>query len=71
VPEALLGAIASALRFNDPADAEAVELGQILASTEPAEATERITGLTPDHPLFTAVCGLVEERKAEGVKAPA
>lgn len=69
VPEALLGAIASALRFNDPADAEAVELGQILASTEPAEATERITGLTPDHPLFTAVCGLVEERKAEGVKA--
>lgn len=71
VPEALLGAIASALRFNDPADAEAVELGQILASAEPAEATERITGLTPDHPLFTAVCGLVEERKAEGVKAPA
>lgn len=71
VPEALLGAIASALRFNDPADAEAVELGQILASAEPAEATERITGLTPEHPLFTAVCGLVEERKAEGVKAPA
>jgi mannitol-1-phosphate 5-dehydrogenase len=70
VPEALLGAIASALRFNDPADTEAVELGQILASTEPAEATERITGLTPDHPLFAAVCGLVEERKAEGVTAP-
>ncbi|GAA1258167.1 mannitol-1-phosphate 5-dehydrogenase [Arthrobacter pascens] len=69
VPEALLGAIASALRFNDPADAEAVELGQILASSEPAEATERITGLTSEHPLFAAVCGLVEERKAEGVTA--
>ncbi|WP_457973216.1 mannitol-1-phosphate 5-dehydrogenase [Arthrobacter sp. D1-17] len=69
VPEALLGAIASALRFNDPADTEAVELGQILTSTEPAEATERITGLTPDHPLFAPVCGLVEERKAEGVTA--
>ncbi|MFJ5699741.1 mannitol-1-phosphate 5-dehydrogenase [Arthrobacter sp. NPDC093139] len=69
VPEALLGAIAAALRFNDPADAEAVELGQILASSEPADATERITGLTSDHPLFAAVCGLVEERKAEGVNA--
>jgi mannitol-1-phosphate 5-dehydrogenase len=71
VPEALLGAIAAALRFNDPADTEAVELGQILASTEPADATEQITGLTADHPLFAAVCGLVEERKAEGVTAPA
>jgi mannitol-1-phosphate 5-dehydrogenase len=71
VPEALLGAIAAALRFNDPADAEAVELGQILSASDPAEATERITGLTADHPLFAAVCGLVEERKAEGVTAPA
>ena len=71
VPEALLGAIAAALRFNDPADAEAVELGQILSSSEPAAATERITGLAPDHPLFAAVCGLVEERKAEDVTAPA
>lgn len=69
VPEALLGAIAAALRFNDPADVEAVELGQILASSEPADATERITGLTSDHPLFAAVCGLVEERKAEGITA--
>ncbi|UKA54266.1 mannitol-1-phosphate 5-dehydrogenase [Arthrobacter sp. FW305-BF8] len=71
VPEALLGAIAAALRFNDPADTEAVELGQILASSEPAAATERITGLAQDHPLFAAVCGLVEERKAEDVAAPA
>lgn len=71
VPEALLGAIAAALRFNDPADTEAVELGQILATSEPAAATERITGLGQDHPLFAAVCGLVEERKAEDVAAPA
>ena len=69
VPEALLGAISSALRFNDPADAEAVELGQILAGIPAEEATERITGLTADHPLFPAVCGLVEERKAEGITA--
>ena len=39
VPEALLGAIAAALRFNDPADAEAVELGKILASSGADEAT--------------------------------
>jgi mannitol-1-phosphate 5-dehydrogenase len=71
VPEALLGAIAAALRFTDPADAEATELAQILASSSPAEATGRITGLAPDHPLFSAVSTLVEERQAEGAKAPA
>ncbi|ABK05378.1 D-mannitol 1-phosphate 5-dehydrogenase [Arthrobacter sp. FB24] len=68
VPEALLGAIAAALRFNDPADAEAAELAQIVASSTAAEATEKVTGLTPGHPLFAAVEALVEEVKAE-VKA--
>ncbi|MDN4643187.1 mannitol-1-phosphate 5-dehydrogenase [Arthrobacter sp. PsM3] len=63
VPEALLGAIAAALRFNDPADAEAVELGQILASSTAEEATAKITGLAPDHPLFPAVSALVEDAK--------
>lgn len=63
VPEALLGAIAAALRFNDPADAEAVELGQILASSTAEEATAKITGLTPDHPLFPAVAALVDEAR--------
>ena len=71
VPEALLGAIAAALRFNDPADAEATELAEILASSSPADATARITGLSPEHPLFEAVSTLVEERQAEGAKAPA
>jgi mannitol-1-phosphate 5-dehydrogenase len=65
VPEALLGAIAAALRFNDPADAEATELAQIVASSTAAEATEKVTGLTPGHPLFAAVEALVEEVKAE------
>ncbi len=71
VPEALLGAIAAALRFTDPADAEATELAGILASSSPADATARITGLEPDHPLFNAVATLVEERQAEAAKAPA
>ena len=71
VPEALLGAMAAALRFNDPADAEATELAGILASAGPAEATARITGLEPEHPLFNAVSALVEERQAEMANAPA
>ncbi|OAE00054.1 mannitol-1-phosphate 5-dehydrogenase [Arthrobacter sp. OY3WO11] len=71
VPEALLGAIAAALRFTDPADAEATELAGVLASSSPADATARITGLEPDHPLFNAVATLVEERQAEAAKAPA
>ncbi|MGF9650097.1 mannitol-1-phosphate 5-dehydrogenase [Pseudarthrobacter oxydans] len=71
VPEALLGAIAAALRFNDPADTEATELAGILASANPAEATARITGLEPGHPLFNAVSTLVEERQAELAQTPA
>jgi mannitol-1-phosphate 5-dehydrogenase len=64
VPEALLGAIAAALRFNDPADTEAVELAKILAASTPEDATEKITGLERSHPLFPAVSALVEEAKA-------
>jgi mannitol-1-phosphate 5-dehydrogenase len=71
VPEALLGAISSALRFNDPADTEATELAGILASASPADATARITGLEPGHPLFNAVSTLVEERQAELAQTPA
>jgi mannitol-1-phosphate 5-dehydrogenase len=70
VPEALLGAIAAALRFNDPADAEAVELAQILATSTPEEATEKVTGLTAGHPLFPAVAALVEEAKTERAATP-
>ena len=71
VPEALLGAIAAALRFNDPADTEATELAGILAAAGPADATARITGLEPAHPLFNAVSTLVEERQAELAQTPA
>ncbi|MEO5780655.1 MULTISPECIES: mannitol-1-phosphate 5-dehydrogenase [Arthrobacter] len=65
VPEALLGAMAAALRFNDPADAEAVELGKILAESSAEEATAKITGLAAEHPLFPAVRSLVQERQTE------
>lgn len=71
VPEAILGAIAAALRFNDPADAEATELAGILASDSPTDATAKITGLEPEHPLFNAVATLVEERQAEVARTSA
>lgn len=71
VPEALLGAIGAALQFRDPADAESLELAEIIASSTPEAATERITGLGPDHPLFPGVAALVEEAKAGEVPAPA
>ncbi|MFP5312645.1 MAG: mannitol-1-phosphate 5-dehydrogenase [Actinomycetes bacterium] len=71
VPEALLGAIAAALRFNDPADAEATELASILGAASATDATARITGLEPNHPLFNAVATLVEERQAELAASPA
>lgn len=63
-PSALLKAIASALRFDDPADAEAVELQKLLRSSGAAEATQQITGLSSDHPLFPDVLKLVEERQS-------
>jgi mannitol-1-phosphate 5-dehydrogenase len=71
VPEALLGAIGAALQFRDPADPESLELAEIIASSTPEAATERITGLRPDHPLFPGVAALVEEAKAGEVPAPA
>ena len=65
VPEALLGAIAAALRFNDPADAEAVELGEDPAPRpRRTRPRRRSPAWQPDHPLFAAVSSLVEEAKA-------
>lgn len=63
-PKALLKAISAALRFDDPADAEAMELQQLLKSSGAAEVTERVTGLSPEHPLFADVRKLVEERQS-------
>lgn len=64
-PVALLEAMAAALRFDDGADDEAVELARMLDEMSPAEAVERITELPPTHPLFAQVRKLIEERKAE------
>jgi mannitol-1-phosphate 5-dehydrogenase len=64
-PVALLDAMSAALRFDDGADDEAVELARMLSEMDAAEAVERITELPPSHPLFPQVLKLIEDRKAE------
>ncbi|MFJ5957808.1 mannitol-1-phosphate 5-dehydrogenase [Paenarthrobacter sp. NPDC092416] len=64
-PVALLEAMSAALRFDDGADDEAVELANMLSEMDAAAAVERITDLPPTHPLFPALQKLVEDRKAE------
>ncbi|MET3904640.1 mannitol-1-phosphate 5-dehydrogenase [Paenarthrobacter sp. 4246] len=64
-PVALLEAMSAALRFDDGNDDEAVELANLLSELDAAAAVERITELTPSHPLFPALQKLVEDRQAE------
>jgi len=64
-PVALLEAMSAALRFDDGADDEAVELANMLSELDAAAVVERVTELTPVHPLFPALQKLVEERQAE------
>ena len=62
-PSALLQAMAAALAFDDPGDAEAAELAQIVRDNSPEDAAAKITGLAADHPLFPAVRDLIGARK--------
>ncbi|ALO65517.1 mannitol-1-phosphate 5-dehydrogenase [Arthrobacter alpinus] len=64
-PVALLAAIGAALHFDDAADAEAVELAEIIATNTAEDATARITGLAAEHPLFSAVSALIAAKKSE------
>lgn len=65
-PTALLEAVGAALRFNVPEDPESVQLQEILASQEPADAVRSITGLSPDHPLFPGLVSQVEAATVKG-----
>jgi mannitol-1-phosphate 5-dehydrogenase len=62
---ALVGAMAAALAFSDPADEQSVELQRRLRE-EPAEQfTASVTGLAQDHPLFPQIVEIVAARQAE------
>ena len=62
--DALVGAVGAALSFDDPADAQSVELQKLLRSTEAAELTGILTGLDAEHPLFSAVRSQIAARQA-------
>jgi mannitol-1-phosphate 5-dehydrogenase len=61
-PEHLLATVEAALSFDVPEDPESVELQELLKSSTAAEATERITGLKPDEPLYPDVLAVLERK---------
>ena len=62
--ESLVAAMGAALAFEDPEDAQAVELQQLLHTTDAAELTGIVTGLAEEHPLFAPVRAQVAARQA-------
>ncbi|MGZ5393152.1 MAG: mannitol-1-phosphate 5-dehydrogenase [Mycobacterium sp.] len=62
---ALVDAMSAGLRFDAADDPEAVELQQLLGTLAAAEVVEKVTGLTPDHPLYADVLTVVEARQAD------
>ena len=61
-PEHLLATVEAATRFDVPDDPESVELQELLRTLTAAEATERITGLTPADPLYDDVVAVLARR---------
>ncbi|MFK4728655.1 mannitol-1-phosphate 5-dehydrogenase [Agromyces mediolanus] len=62
--EGLLAAIAAALRFDVPEDAESVELGALLDDLDPVSFVVRVTGIEPGHPLHDPLVERVEAAAA-------
>jgi mannitol-1-phosphate 5-dehydrogenase len=65
-PQHLLATVDAALSFDVPEDPESVELQHLLTTLPAAEATERITGLTPADPLYADVQAVVARRVGAG-----
>lgn len=62
--DALVAAIGAALAFDDPEDAQSVDLQRMLRELDAATLTAEVTGLEPQHPLFDRVAAVVAERQA-------
>lgn len=62
---ALVAAIAATLAFDDPDDEQSVELQRMLRGEDADTLTATVTGLEPEHPLFTAVREVFAERQEE------
>jgi mannitol-1-phosphate 5-dehydrogenase len=63
--DGLVAAMAAALTFADAEDQQAVELQERLRSEDAAAFTASVTGLEPEHPLFSRVEEIVRARQAE------
>lgn len=63
--DGLVGAIAAALRFEDAADPQAVELHERIRTEDAAAFTASVTGLDASHPLFAHVQEAVAQRQTE------
>jgi mannitol-1-phosphate 5-dehydrogenase len=65
--DALVRAMAAALRFDVPEDAQSVELRELLASASPEEFVRTVTGVPEGSPLFGALFRVVSE--AQGAES--
>lgn len=63
--DGLVAAMGAALAFDDPEDAQSVDLQRMLREQSAAEFTGAVTGLDPQHPLFARIQQIVEARQAE------
>ena len=63
--DALVAAMGAALTFDDPEDAQSVDLQRMLRDQDAASVTSSVTGLEPGHPLFARVEAIVAARQAE------
>ncbi|MGM7668174.1 mannitol-1-phosphate 5-dehydrogenase [Microbacterium sp. A93] len=62
---ALVEAVAAAVAFDDPSDEQSVEMQRMLRSEDADVLTSTVTGLEPEHPLFTAVHEVFAKRQQE------
>ncbi|MFS0867845.1 mannitol-1-phosphate 5-dehydrogenase [Microbacterium sp. 179-B 1A2 NHS] len=63
--DGLVAAVSAALRFEDDADPQAVELQERLRSEDASAITASVTGLPEGHPLFGRVLDAVRTRQSE------
>ncbi|MFS0733707.1 mannitol-1-phosphate 5-dehydrogenase [Microbacterium sp. 1P10UB] len=62
---ALVSAMGAALAFDDDEDAQSVDLQRQIREQDAATFTAAVTGLEPQHPLFSQVEAVVAARQAE------
>ncbi len=60
-PVALLRAVAAALRFREPEDAQSQQVASLLIAKTPAEFVAEVTGIEAGHPLFAPLVAVVAD----------